>query len=59
MSEDEKIWSKEKQLLAKLYVCQDEMEILLDKGKEDVHYILMEMLIDRLERHLQNKQDIL
>ena len=59
MSEDEKIWSKEKQLLAKLYMCQDEMEILLNKGKNDVHYILMEMLIDRLERHLQNKQDIL
>ena len=59
MSEDEKIWSKEKQLLAKLYMCQDEMEILLNKGKNDVHYILMEMLIDRLEKHLQNKQDIL
>ena len=59
MSEDEKIWSKEKQLLANLYMCQDDMEMLLDKGKQDVHYILMEMLIDRLEKHLQNKQDLL
>ncbi len=50
---------REKQLLSKLYACQDDMEELLDKGKEDVHYILMEMLIDRLEKHLQNKQDLL
>lgn len=50
---------KEKHLLSKLYACQDDMEELLDKGKQDVHYILIEMLIDRLEKHLQNKQDLL
>ncbi len=50
---------KEKQLLSKLYACQDDMEELLDKGNQDFHYILMEMLINRLEKHLQMKQDLL
>ena len=30
--------SKEQKLLSKLYECQEMMEDLLDKGKEDKHY---------------------
>jgi hypothetical protein len=51
--------TEEQSLLEKLYECQDMMEKLLDKGKEDKHYFLMEILIKRLETHLQNNQDIL
>ena len=28
------------------------MELLLDRGKEDKHYFLMEILIKRLEEHI-------
>jgi hypothetical protein len=46
--------------LSKLYNCKDLMEDLLDKGKEDEHYFLMESLIKRLENHLQlNDNNIL
>lgn len=51
--------SREQLLLEKLYECQDEMEQLLDGGKEDKHYFLMEILIKRLELHLQNNQDLI
>jgi hypothetical protein len=50
---------KEQELLEKLYECQDLMLELLDGGKEDKHYFLMEILIKRLELHLQHKQDLL
>tara|TARA_S200002703_G_scaffold118216_1_gene103846 strand:- start:459 stop:833 length:375 start_codon:yes stop_codon:yes gene_type:complete len=50
---------REKQLLSKLYACQDDMGELLDKGDQDIHYLMMEALINRLEIHLQNKQDLL
>lgn len=50
--------SKEKRLLRKLYECQELMEETLDKGKEDDHYHLMQLLINRLERHLQDKLDL-
>jgi hypothetical protein len=50
---------KEQELLKKLYECQDSMEMLLDEGKEDKHYFLMEILIKRLELYLQNSHDIL
>jgi hypothetical protein len=51
---------KERELLSKLYNCKDLMEDLLDKGKEDEHYFLMESLIKRLENHLQlNDNNIL
>jgi len=43
---------KEQELLKKLYECQDSMEVLLDRGKEDKHYFLMEILIKRLEEHI-------
>ena len=45
---------KEKELLKKLYECQDMMEILLDEGKNDDHYILITQLIERLEKYLIN-----
>jgi len=50
--------NKERRLLKKLYECQDLMEETLDKGKEDNHYHLMQLLINRLERHLQYKLDL-
>ena len=50
---------EEQKLLKKLYECQDLMETLLDEGKEDKHYFLMEILIKRLELYLQNSHDIL
>jgi hypothetical protein len=58
ISEDELRIAKEQQLLKKLYQCQDDMEVLLDKGKEDIHYELMGILIKRLEDHLSNNLDL-
>lgn len=42
----------EKELLKKLYECQEMMADLLDGGKEDKHYAMMAELIDRLEKYL-------
>lgn len=42
----------EKELLKKLYECQEMMADLLDSGKEDTHYAMMAELIDRLEKYL-------
>ena len=42
-----------------MYECQDLMANLLDKGIKDEHYLLMQELIDRLEKHLENKQDLM
>ncbi len=50
--------SKEQKLLSKLYECKEMMEDLLDKGKEDKHYFLMEILIKRLETNLSNRYGI-
>ena len=51
--------TKEQILLAKLYECQDMMEDLLDNGKDDNHYFLMEILVRRLESYLQDETDII
>ena len=51
--------TKEQILLSKLYECQDMMEELLDKGKDDNHYFLMEILVRRLESFLQDETDII
>lgn len=51
--------TKEQILLSKLYECQDMMEDLLDKGKDDNHYFLMEILVRRLESYLQDETDII
>ena len=51
--------TKEQELLEKLYECQYLMENLLNKGKEDNHYFLMDILIKRLESYLQNEIDML
>jgi hypothetical protein len=51
--------TKEQILLAKLYECQDMMEELLEKGKDDNHYFLMELLIRRLESFLQDENELL
>jgi len=56
--EDVKLY-KERELLKKLYECHDEMGELLDKGKEDIHYGLMEILIKRLEDHLAGNSTII
>jgi hypothetical protein len=45
---------KEKELLKKLYECQDMMEELLDNGKNDIHYHMINQLIERLEKFLIN-----
>ena len=50
---------KERELLKKLYECQDEMAELLDGGVEDKHYFLMEILIKRLEDHLSGESTII
>jgi len=50
---------KEQDLLKKLYESQDLMEILLDKGKDDFHYLMIGSLIRRLEKHLQDSSDLL
>lgn len=42
----------EKELLKKLYECQEMMADLLDGGKEDEHYTMMAELIGRLEKYL-------
>jgi hypothetical protein len=49
----------EEELLKKLYECQDSMEHLLDNGKNDKHYFLIEILIKRLELYLSNKNGII
>lgn len=51
--------TKEQILLTKLYECQDMMEELLEKGKDDNHYFLMEILIKRLESFLQDENELL
>ena len=51
--------AKEQKLLRKMYECQEMMEHLLDKGREDPHYALMVELIDRLESHLQNNKTVI
>jgi hypothetical protein len=56
--EDIKLY-KERELLKKLYECQDEMAGLLDGGVEDKHYFLMEILIKRLENHLSGNSTII
>jgi hypothetical protein len=48
---------KEQELLKKLYECQDSMEELLDKGKEDKHYFLIEILIRRLEVYISENSE--
>jgi len=51
--------TKEQELLQKLYECQYMMEVLLDKGKEDNHYFLIDILIKRLENHLEEETGII
>ena len=51
--------TKEQLLLQNLYECQDMMEELLEKGKDDNHYFLMELLVRRLESFLQEETDII
>lgn len=48
---------REQELLKKLYECQDCMGELLNKGKEDKHYFLMEILIKRLEIYISDNSD--
>lgn len=59
ISEEDLRLHKEQKLLRTLYECQDMMADLLDEGKEDKHYFLIEILIKRLEDYLQNNQDLM
>ena len=45
---------EEKHLLTLMYEVQEKMEFLLDEGKNDEHYILMDQLVKRLENYLAN-----
>lgn len=58
ISEEELITYKEQKLLENMYECQYSMGELLDGGEKDPHYIIMSHLIERLEKHLQNKQKL-
>lgn len=49
----------ERVLLSYLYKCQSLMEELLDGGSKDPHYDMISILINRLENHLKNNQDLL
>tara|TARA_Y100000389_G_C17315918_1_gene440445 strand:+ start:111 stop:293 length:183 start_codon:yes stop_codon:yes gene_type:complete len=53
----EQSFIEERKLLTKLYECQEMMEKLLDDGKNDKHYFIMEILIKRLEIHLQDNSE--
>ena len=46
-------------LLERMYWCHEEMADLLDDGIKDSDYVTMGKLIQRLEEHLQNKQDLM
>ena len=59
ITQEEKTIVREQHLLANLYECQQEMERLLDDGTRDPHYRLMSQLISRLEKYLQNNQDLM
>lgn len=51
--------TKEQDLLRKLYECQEDMETLLKEGKQDEHYKMICELIQRLEQHLCDNQDLM
>lgn len=46
---------REQNLLLKMYEVQDELEVLLDKGKDDEDYQAYTKLVTRLEKHLADK----
>ena len=58
IDEDELRIYKEQRLLAKMYECQDEMALLLDQGENDIDYYVMQKLIERLEKFIQDNQDL-
>ena len=58
ITEEEVKIAKEQKLLKSLYECQDLMEELLEEGIKDPHYTMISTLIQRLELHLQGKQDL-
>ena len=49
---------KEERLLSKMYECQEEMAELLDQGESDIDYYVMQKLIERLEKFIQDNQDL-
>jgi hypothetical protein len=59
ITDNELLLYREQCLLRKLHECEDELEQLLDGGKDDPHYTMFKTLIDRLEHHLQNKSDLM
>tara|TARA_Y100000389_G_scaffold132725_1_gene130186 strand:+ start:369 stop:614 length:246 start_codon:yes stop_codon:yes gene_type:complete len=58
IDEDELRIYKEQCLLSKMYECQDEMAGLLDQGENDIDYYVMQKLIERLEKFIQDNQDL-
>jgi hypothetical protein len=50
---------KEQELLEKLYESRDLMEELLDNGKNDGHYFMINVLIERLENYLKDENPLI
>lgn len=59
ISDEDMLLYREQCLLRKLHECQDELEQLLDVGREDPHYKMFSTLVERLENHLQNKSNLM
>jgi len=49
----------EEELLKKLYECKETMDELLEKGYINENYDLIELLIDKIEKHLSNERGII
>jgi hypothetical protein len=49
----------EEDFLKKLYECKETMDELLDKGYINENYYLIELLIDKIEKHLSNEKGII
>ena len=49
----------EEEFLKKLYELNEEMDELLDKSYINQHYHLIDLLIDKIEKHLSNEKGII
>lgn len=51
--------AREKALLCKLYEIQENLADMLDKGVDDPHYVEFNSLVERLEKYIQNRMQII
>lgn len=49
----------EEEFLKKLYECKETMDQLLDKGYINENRDLIDLLIDKIEKHLSNEMGII